>query len=160
MRKTLVNSQAIVLGATGENDANKVLFPVRGWKELYDTAGYFKLIHQRPTDDSPTERTITLNGEFVEWVIKSWDVAVAGRGKVQLAFYNSDDLRVKTFTCDTIIRDSLGNNSIEPPEPWQSWVDEVMDSVALPDVPTTDGTYTLKVVVENGVAVKAWVSEE
>jgi len=127
MRITLAASQAIDLGRKGENEVNKVVFPVRGWKELYGD-GEFALIHQRPTDDVPYPCTTTLNGTFVEWVIGSADVAIVGRGKCELRYIDGNGARVKSVVYDTIIHDSLGNNSLEPPEPWESWVDEVTDA--------------------------------
>ena len=127
MRITLAASQAIELGRQGENEVNKVVFPVRGWKELYGD-GSFALIHQRPTDNDPYPCITTLNGTFVEWVIESADVAIVGRGKCELRYIDGNGARVKSVVYDTIIRDSLGNNSLEPPEPWESWVDEVTDA--------------------------------
>lgn len=127
MRITLAASQAIELGRQGENEVNKVVFPVRGWKELYGD-GSFALIHQRPTDNDPYPCTTTLNGTFVEWIIESADVAIVGRGKCELRYIDGNGARVKSVVYDTIIRDSLGNNSLEPPEPWESWVDEVTDA--------------------------------
>lgn len=129
MRKTLVSSRAIVLGNKGENNVNKVLFPVRGWKELYGE-GTFGLIHQRPNDNDPYPCSVTLNGYFVEWIIGAADVDQIGVGRCELRYIDSNGMRVKSVVYDTIIRDSLGNNSIEPPDPWQSWIDNLEETAA------------------------------
>ena len=127
MRVTLAASQAIEIGRKGENNVNKVVFPVYGWAELYGD-GSFGLIHQRATDNDPYGCTVTVNDKFVEWVITSADVDVVGKGKCELRYINSDGMRVKSVVYETITRDSLGNNSLEPPEPWESWVDNVIDA--------------------------------
>lgn len=136
MRKTMAISEPIVLGKVGENEVNKVLFPVRGWKELYGD-GEFGLVALLPGENDPYPVPIseyTLNGEFVEWVIKSSDVAYDGRGKVELRYSVAipdttpvEYKRVKSVVYDTIIWDALGTNSLEPPEPWQPWIDDVED---------------------------------
>ena len=41
-------------------------------------------------------------------------------------------------------------------------IEDAVDSLmgAIPDIPTSDGTYVLKVVVSSGVATFSWVAEE
>lgn len=129
MRKTIVTSEVIVLGRQGEDGANKVLFPVRGWKELYGD-GQFVVTVQRPDENDPYPVSSTLVGEFVEWVVGSADVEIPGRGKVELAYYTSDNVRVKSVVYHTVIYDALGQNSLTPPEPWENWVDEVREAGA------------------------------
>jgi hypothetical protein len=139
MRKTIVTSEVIVLGRQGEDGANKVLFPVRGWKELYGD-GQFVVTALRPDENDPYPVTthiyeeddpnVTRCGVFVEWIVGSADVEIPGRGKVELAYYTSDDVRVKSVVYHTVIYDSLGQNSLTPPEPWESWVDDVREAGA------------------------------
>lgn len=140
MRKTIVTSEVIVLGRQGEDGANKVLFPVRGWKELYGD-GQFVVTALRPDENDPYPITthiyeendglpIARRGVFVEWIVGSADVEIPGRGKVELAYYTSDDVRVKSVVYHTVIYDSLGQNSLTPPEPWKSWVDDVREAGA------------------------------
>lgn len=139
MRKTIVTSEVIVLGRQGEDQANKVLFPVRGWKELYGD-GQFVVTALRPDENDPYPVTthiyeeddpnVTRRGVFVEWIVDSADVEIPGRGKVELAYYTSDDVRVKSVVYHTVIYDSLGQNSLTPPEPWESWVDDVREAGA------------------------------
>lgn len=140
MRKTIVTSEVIVLGRQGEDQANKVLFPVRGWKELYGD-GQFVVTALRPDENDPYPVTthiyeendgspIARRGVFVEWIVGSADVEIPGRGKVELAYYTSDDVRVKSVVYHTVIYDALGQNSLTPPEPWESWVDDVLEAGA------------------------------
>ena len=129
MRKTIVTSEIIVLGRQGEDGANKVLFPVRGWKELYGD-GQFVVTVQRPDENDPYPVSSALVGMFVEWIVGSADVEIPGRGKVELAYYTSDNVRVKSVVYHTVIYDALGQNSLTPPEPWQSWVDAVEEAGA------------------------------
>ena len=139
MRKTIVTSEVIVLGRQGEDGANKVLFPVRGWKELYGD-GQFVVTALRPDENDPYPVTthiyeeddpnVTRHGVFVEWIVGSADVEIPGRGKVELAYYTSDNVRVKSVVYHTVIYDALGQNSLTPPEPWQNWVDDVREAGA------------------------------
>lgn len=141
MRKTIVTSEVIVLGRQGEDGANKVLFPVRGWKELYGE-GQFVVTALRPDENDPYPVTthiyeeddpypvVSRHGVFVEWIVGSADVEIPGRGKVELAYYTSDDVRVKSVVYHTVIYDALGQNSLTPPEPWESWVDDVREAGA------------------------------
>lgn len=140
MRKTMVTSEPIVLGKVGENEVNKVLFPVRGWKELYGD-GEFGLVVQLPSENDPypvpvavSDDDYRLNGEFVEWIVESSDLLYPGRGKCELRYSVAipdttpvEYKRVKSVVYDTIIWDALGTNSLEPPEPWQPWIDDVED---------------------------------
>lgn len=127
MRITIASSQAIEIGRKGENNVNKVIFPVYGWAELYGD-GAFSVIHQRCTDNDPYPVVTTTTDKFVEWVITSTDVDVVGKGKCELRYIDSNGMRVKSVVYETITRDSLGNNSLEPPEPWETWVDNVVDA--------------------------------
>lgn len=140
MRKTIVTSEVIVLGRQGEDQANKVLFPVRGWKELYGD-GQFVVTALRPDENDPypvtthiyeedDDSSVTRCGVFVEWIVGAADVEIPGRGKVELAYYTSDDVRVKSVVYHTVIYDALGQNSLTPPEPWESWVDDVREAGA------------------------------
>ena len=140
MRKTIVTSEVIVLGRQGEDGANKVLFPVRGWKELYGD-GQFVVTALRPDENDPYPVTthiyeedddspVTRRGVFVEWIVGSADVEIPGRGKVELAYYTSDNVRVKSVVYHTVIYDALGQNSLTPPEPWESWVEDVREAGA------------------------------
>lgn len=139
MRKTIVTSEVIVLGRQGEDGANKVLFPVRGWKELYGD-GQFVVTALRPDENDPYPVTthiyeeddpnVTRRGVFVEWIVGSADVEIPGRGKVELAYYTSDNVRVKSVVYHTVIYGALGQNSLTPPEPWESWVDDVREAGA------------------------------
>lgn len=141
MRKTIVTSEVIVLGRQGEDGANKVLFPVRGWKELYGE-GQFVVTALRPDENDPYPVTthiyeesdpnpvVSRRGVFVEWIVGSADVEIPGRGKVELAYYTSDDVRVKSVVYHTVIYDALGQNSLTPPEPWKSWVEDVREAGA------------------------------
>ena len=42
----------------------------------------------------------------------------------------------------------------------QNIADSVTNNAKIPDTPTEDGTYTLKVTVDDGTATYAWVKDE
>ena len=144
MRKTLVTSRAIPLGKVGEDEVNKVLFPVYKWKELYGE-GTFGVVHQLPESNDPypcDADYVKLNGEFVEWIIRSSDLRTPGRGKCELR-YTVNGTRVKSVVYDTIIQDALGANSLEPPDPWKPWIDDLEDLAAEIAATTTTAFNTL-----------------
>ena len=113
----------IPLGRQGENEVETVQFPVDGWAELYGT-GAFELLHKRCKDTAPYPCSITVEDGNVNWVIGSADTQFVGRGVAQLV-YVVDGAVAKSVVYATSTLHSVDGGSCAP-EPWQSWVDEVL----------------------------------
>nr|DAE05921.1 MAG TPA: nucleoid-associated protein [Siphoviridae sp. ctwDU14] len=121
------------LGREGENLARQIVFDIAQWQTEYGP-GTVSLIAQRPGDPAPYPCAITVDGPTVIWPITSADTAVATKTPGVYAHcelqYRVDDVLVKSETWRTFVADALGEPSPEPPEPWQGWVDEVLEAAA------------------------------
>lgn len=115
----------IPLGRQGENAAETVQFPVEGWEELYGS-GSFELLHKRANDEYPYPCVLGFSEDrnYVEWVVSNADVAYVGRGTAQL-IYVVDGAVAKSVIYATSTLQSI-DGSGDVPEPYQSWVDEVL----------------------------------
>lgn len=115
----------IYLGKQGENLARKVYFDEPAlWKEEYGD-GICELLHQRKGDIAPYPVKLEIEGGKWCWKITSADTAVAGNGKCELQ-YLVDNVVVKSMIWSTKVHASLGGDTIDPPEPHEAWVDEVL----------------------------------
>ena len=126
MRIVKAANNVLPLGKQGENLATQVQFTVEAWiKELGD--GTFQMLHQRKTDQDPHAVTIRYADGIVYWDIANTEVAVVGYGKCELQFYKGAILaKSKTWITQTV--ESLSDAGDTPPEPWESWVEEVLQA--------------------------------
>ncbi len=117
------------LGRTGENNAREIVFDIQRWKDEYGT-GIVELLVKRPGENSMYPVAVEIEGGFVYWVITYSDVEHAGTdGRAELRYYVGDTL-VKSNIWVTSISKSLEFPEIVPPEPQQSWVDQVIQAGA------------------------------
>lgn len=116
----------IPIGRLGENEATKVVFDVSEYAAF--GSGTFSLLHQRTGDQAPYPCVIAQNGSTVEWEISSADCAVEGYGKCELIFTAGETIaKSKIFV--TVTGSALTAGA-EPPEPWEDWVQRVLDAGA------------------------------
>lgn len=114
----------IPLGKQGENLATQVQIPVvKEWKALYGD-GTFQLVNKRPDEDFAYACVIHWDDEKVMWDITNTELANAGRGVCELQYYAGDVL-AKSYSWTTVIVETVYVDDT-PPEPWQSWVEEVL----------------------------------
>lgn len=113
------------IGKQGENLARSVEFDITKWQAEYGD-GYAQLIVQRNGDPAAYPATITEQDGIVTWAITSADNANVGYGSAELR-YIVDLVVVKSVTYTIYVAKSL-DGSGEAPEPWQSWVDEVLEA--------------------------------
>ncbi len=116
--------KTIPLGRQGENLANTIEFDRREWVERYGV-GTFQLLAKRAGDPAPYPVSISQELGVVTWQVTSADTAREGYGAAELYYYVGDVL-AKSEIWQTRVLPSLGHAGDEPPEPYQSWVDEVL----------------------------------
>lgn len=122
-------SSLLWLGRTGENNAREIVFDIHHWQDEYGL-GIVELIVKRPGEESMYPVAVEMEGGFVHWVISSADVEYAGTdGRAELRYYVGDTL-VKSKIWVTSISQSLELSKIVPPEPQQSWIDQVIQAGA------------------------------
>ena len=115
----------IPLGKQGENLATQVQIPVvKEWKALYGE-GTFQLVNKRPDEDFTYACVIHWDDEKVMWDITNTELANVGRGVCELQYYVGDVL-AKSYSWVTVIVETVYEDGATPPEPWQSWVEEVL----------------------------------
>lgn len=120
----------INLGRQGENQARKVVFDVlRAWREEFGSTGAASLIVQRSEDTAPYPVTMGEENGVLTWTVSAADTAYAGEGKAELR-YTVGSTVVKSCIYKTVVRATLGDSTSEPPEAYQSWVDEVLTAAA------------------------------
>lgn len=115
----------IPLGKQGENLATQVQIPVvKEWKALYGE-GTFQLVNKRPDEDFAYACVIHWDDEKVMWDITNTELANVGRGVCELQYYIGDVL-AKSYSWVTVIVGTVYEDGATPPEPWKSWVEEVL----------------------------------
>lgn len=126
----------LCLGKQGENLARIVYFEEPAlWKEIFGE-GECLLVHQRNGDEAPYPvETSEENGKCC-WKITNADTEFVGEGKCEL-FYYVDGVIVKSKIWTTSVLPSLGDNLVEPPEPQQGWVDQVLTAAVKVEKATT-----------------------
>lgn len=113
----------IPLGRQGENLVETVRFSTQGWAEEYGE-GSFELIHKRNTDSVPYPVNISIVDGSVEWVVGGADTQFAGRGCAELVYVVGGAVAKSAIYATSVLKAIDGGDT--PPEPWQSWVDEVL----------------------------------
>ena len=117
----------IPVGRQGENEAQRIIWPdiVTSWSKLYGD-GVFSFAVKRNGDDTPYPAVVTTEGGSLVWAPTNADTANVGFGSCELV-YTVGDVIAKSQTWRTEVYPSLtGEGETEPPEPYQSWVDEVI----------------------------------
>lgn len=116
----------IALGRRGENQATQVVFNV-AW--LINTYGYgtAQLAVIRPEEEDPYPAVVEQDDDArtVTWTLTNADTAIAGRGSCELFWYVGDTL-AKSIVYTTIVGRDIGDVGDTPPDPYETWVEEVL----------------------------------
>lgn len=129
MRSFYVKSDnPIYLGRVGENDATQVIFDISYMVNKFGE-GTVSLIAQREGDTDPYPCVIERSGNKVTWKITNADNARAGKGSCELRYMVGDTI-AKSEVWETIVWESLGEHGDSVPEPYQSWVDQVLEAAS------------------------------
>lgn len=148
MRTVIVrDAMRIPIGKQGENNAVRIVWPgiVEKCIKLYGD-GVFSLVIKRKGDTALYPVTVTTEGSALVWVPTNADTAVSGFGSCELS-YTVGDVIAKSKTWDTDVYSSItGEGETEPPEPYASWVDEVLKAGAAAEAAASNPAY----IGENG----------
>lgn len=113
----------IVLGRRGENEARQIIFDISSLISTYGP-GAATLLAKRPTDTTAYPVTVEQSGTTVTWTVTDVDTAYPGDGQCELYYYVGDTL-AKSYVYRTFIGQDIGNASSEPPDAYQTWVDNL-----------------------------------
>lgn len=113
------------IGRLGENEARVIRINVSPVIRAFPGAA-FTVLHRRPGDADayPVNSSyVTMDGENVMWTVQSGDLAKEGAGQFEVRASVGDTV-VKTLIYNSRIDHAL-DGSGTPPEPWESWVEDV-----------------------------------
>lgn len=127
-----VLGKPIELNKTGTNETTVIRFRVRQWLEAYPGC-VITLIHRRAED----EKGLPVSGFTVDpdagmglWTVSNADTAFPGGGECELIM-DLGTKKAKSPTYFTMTVPSVGDQSEEPPEPYEGWVDMVVGKAAV-----------------------------
>ena len=126
-----VKGKPIRLGRLGENEARIVKFDVSNVLSEHPNA-VFAILNELPDATSAYPVAVanfTVSGTDLFWTLTNADVSKEGLGRCELFVYD-DNVICKSYIYNTIVETALDGNG-EPPEPWESWVDEVLEAANL-----------------------------
>ena len=144
------------IGRLGENNARVMKFDISETLAEFPEAS-FSLINQRHGDPAgyPVNHAcVVIEGNYLYWAIMNSDLAMEGSGKCEI-IATVDDVVVKDDIYSTSVGKAL-DGSGEPPEPWESWVEEVTEAVE--HYPKIENDYWYVWDVANGEWVNTGVN--
>lgn len=117
------------LGYQGEDERTRVVFDL---SDLIDEfgAGTVSLLVMRPWESEGSPVVISqgeTTGQYY-WDVTDADLQTEGSGAAQIVFVPTGHI-AKTHIWKTSIAKSI-SESENPPEPWQGWVDQVLEAAA------------------------------
>ena len=128
MRILIAGNHVLNIGKTGEHEAIRVQFPISDWLKDFGN-GVFQLLHKRSGDAEALPVAVTSDSEYVYWLVSRSDVAYGGLGNCELVLM-VDGAVAKSQTWLTRVEQSISPTSGTPPDPFKSWVDDVMEAGA------------------------------
>ena len=109
----------VQLGFAGENEVQSVTFNYSKWVNWYGD-GTLSLLLQRHGDTNPYPVALTDS----TWTISDTDTAIAGFGLAQLVY--TVDGAIKKSSVFKIYVDKSLTSSVDPPDPYDTWLDQVI----------------------------------
>ena len=119
-------ASVITIGRQGEHLAMQVVFDCSDLQKHYGD-GRAELLHSLP-DGTIYPVYVVRDGTKVLWNVSASDTKLAGRGQCELRWYVNDTLAKTAVYTTNIVASLQGDISPEPPEPYQSWVDNVLET--------------------------------
>ena len=139
MQEVIMNPDVFpVVGFVGENEYRRLIFDISAYQTEYPEADYL-ITFQRPGDPAAypvPDSQIEIVDDTLCWTMSDADLARSGTGMCQLVLTYEDTV-AKTEIYAVDVRAAL-DNSTEPPEPWQSWVNEVTGAAEAASRSATD----------------------
>ena len=114
----------LLLGYQGESERTCVQFNLEAIAEEYP-GGVVTLLVKRPGDTNPYPVLLVQDGDIYSWYIGVADTSFDGDGECQLT-YQVGTVIVKTHKWPTHILESMTGATVDPPDPWESFVEDVL----------------------------------
>lgn len=137
----------IALGRQGENLARCVEFNLSKFRSLYGD-GSAQLLVRRPEETEPYPAYLEVDGDTAVWTLTSADTAISGHyGKAELQWYVGEVL-AKSTTWNTVVQAALGEPREEAPEPYLTWMEEMLQVAADADISEAEAKKAMQGAVE------------
>ena len=114
----------LLLGYQGESERTCVQFNLEAIAEEYP-GGVVTLLVKRPGDTNPYPVLLVQDGDIYSWYVGVADTSYDGDGECQLT-YQVGTVIVKTHKWPTHILESMTGATVDPPDPWESFVEDVL----------------------------------
>ena len=119
-------STGIAIGRRNTYATEQIVFGLAALVQQYG-AGSATLMVLRPTDTTPYPAVTSQSGTELTWTVSATDTSVPGTGECELYWYVNGGLAKSVIFPLTIQRDIITEPIDEPPEPYQTWVDDLTD---------------------------------
>ena len=115
------------IGFQGENLARSFEWDLSEWHKAFGDGSAAMLV-QRAEDSAAYPVVVEFTNDVLRWSPTSADTAQAGVGELQIQ-YVVDNVVVKQRIMSMNVKPSLDEGA-EPPDPWQGWVDQVLEAAS------------------------------
>ena len=119
-------STGIAIGRRNTYATEQIVFGLAALVQQYG-AGSATLMVLRPTDTTPYPAVTSQSGTELTWTVSATDTSVPGTGECELYWYVNGGLAKSVIFPLTIQRDIITEPIDEPPEPYQTWVDDLTE---------------------------------
>lgn len=116
------------LGRQGENGVTQFGFDYTRLVERFGN-GVLSGLYQRTESEQPYPITLVPEDGIAYWMVTATDTAINGRGRLQL-IYTVDGVVKKSVVHATKVGISLETSSTEPPDPYVSWLEQLVSTGA------------------------------
>lgn len=121
------NTTSIPLGKRLENGARVVEFDLSDFISEYGE-GTAVLLAKRSQDSTAYPVNAVREGDKLLWTVLNSDTEYKGQGKCELFWYVGETL-AKSVVYGTYVEPDIGENSETPPEPYESWIENLIETV-------------------------------
>ena len=140
----------IEIGVVGENEAKIIEIDVRPWLAKWPDAS-FGITAMRPGEETAYPCQSELENGILKWIVTGGDVAISGRGKMDVRAYQGT-LVAKTPVIMTIIEPTMPGNETEiPPDAEPGWLDALSQSTAEAQKAADEARAAIKEIDESTV---------
>ena len=119
------NCKTLFIGRRGENEVTEVLFDFSEWQEQFG-AGVIDLYVKRNLDIDAYPVVLSVDGTVATWLVSAADTDVVGNGKIEYV-YTVNEKIAKSAIFQFFVGDDIGESSPEPPEHYQSWLEQLTE---------------------------------
>lgn len=112
------------IGFGGENDVTEVVLDFTAWAEEFGQ-GAISLLVKRAMDTDPYPAVLITEGTTARWIITDVETSYKGHGEAQWIYTVGEQIKKSAVFGFNVDR-SLNSPTIDTPEAYQTWVDDMI----------------------------------